>query len=213
MKRYIDRSLELCYMGYRGNEPTGEISRLLCECEELLCKIAKPRYIFKVYGKAECPLPLDSQALERHLEGCDRVILFAATLGNTIDAEIRSLSITDMTKATILDACANAFIERYGEECDAELSRLFEGSYLTWRYSPGYEGFDISNQKVLTELLDTNRKLGLSASRSLMLTPLKSVTAVIGVSKKPIPQKRRGCAVCDMRERCNFRKEGMHCGF
>lgn len=213
MKRYIDRSLELCYMGYRGNEPTGEISRLLCECEELLCKTAKPRYVFKVYDKADCPLDLSSEALKRHLEDCERVILFAATLGSGIDTMIRSLSITDMTKATLLDACANALIERYGEECDAEMSRLFEGSYLTWRYSPGYEGFDISNQKELTELLDTSRKIGLSASRSLMLTPQKSVTAVIGISDTAIPQKRRGCAVCDMRERCNFRKEGMHCGF
>lgn len=212
MDRYIDRSLELCYLGYKGTKPSDEIERILTQCEELLSNIAEPRYVFRAYDRDDCPIALDSNELKAHLDGCDRVLLFAATLGSPIDATIRKASVSDMTMATLLDACANAFIERYAEDCDRELSGIFEGSYLTWRYSPGYEGFDIACQKAITELLDTNRKIGLSVSRSLMLTPLKSVTAIIGVSDKPIPKKRIGCAICNMKDSCNFRKAGTHCG-
>ena len=40
-----------------------------------------------------------------------------------------------------------------------------------------------------------------------------SVTAIIGLSKNEISKGRRGCACCNMREVCQFRKRGDHCGF
>ena len=46
-----------------------------------------------------------------------------------------------------------------------------------------------------------------------LLIPAKSVTAIAGVSDAPIPQKKRGCAVCNLRETCQYRRNGEHCGF
>lgn len=44
-----------------------------------------------------------------------------------------------------------------------------------------------------------------------MLTPTKSVTAVIGLSKNPIPQRARGCQTCSMNKKCQFRQKGGRC--
>ena len=62
-------------------------------------------------------------------------------------------------------------------------------------------------------LLDASRKIGVTVTDRLILIPRKSVTAVIGISEKEIPQKRRGCSCCNMRKTCPYRKRGEHCGF
>ena len=49
-------------------------------------------------------------------------------------------------------------------------------------------------------------------TESLLLNPVKSVTAVIGLSDRPQMARIRGCAYCQMRERCTLRKGGKHCG-
>ena len=211
--RYIDRTLELCYLGYRGNEPTAEIARLIGECEELISQSAKPRHISKEFDIGACPLDISSERLKGHLTGCGSVILFASTLGAGIDALIRRLSVTDMTRAMICDACAGAYIERYCDEVSEELAEKYSPRYLTWRYAPGYEGFDISEQKKLIEALGAVNKIGLCANESFMLMPQKSITGIIGVSDGKIEKTRRGCAFCNMKDSCAFRKEGSHCGF
>lgn len=49
-------------------------------------------------------------------------------------------------------------------------------------------------------------------TESLLLNPVKSVTAVIGLSDRPQMARIRGCAYCRMRDRCALRKGGKHCG-
>ena len=63
------------------------------------------------------------------------------------------------------------------------------------------------------DLRDASRKIGVTVTDRLILIPRKSVTAVIGISEKEIPQKRRGCSCCNMRKTCPYRKRGEHCGF
>lgn len=210
--RYIDRELTLRYLGYRGNKPTEEIEGLISECEELVEAAAQPRYTQKIYDIADCPVDISSDRIKRHLAGCSRVLLFAATLGSDIDMLIRKLSVVDMTRAMICDACAGAYIERYSDEACEILEREQSPCSMTWRYSPGYEGFDISEQKKLIEALDTVRVLGLSANESFMLIPQKSITGIIGISSNKIEKNRGGCGFCNMKDSCIFRKEGSHCG-
>ena len=53
--------------------------------------------------------------------------------------------------------------------------------------------------------------LALTVSAGGLMIPSKSVTAVIGISRRPQPKKISGCAGCRMRETCNFRKAGKTC--
>ena len=84
--------------------------------------------------------------------------------------------------------------------------------HRTDRFSPGYGDLPLDLQPALCAALDAQRRLGLTVTDSLLLNPVKSVTAVIGLSPTPQPARIRGCGYCNFRENCQFRKEGTTCG-
>lgn len=218
----IDRKEALRYLSCHDEQNIGETaSAYLDECEKRLLEVITPKYLYKYFPLITengtpviegCPLPLEGRDIAAHLEGCTGVILMCGTIGSGADRLIRILQIEDMAKAVIADAFAGAAVEQTMNEAEKHIREEFAGKYFTWRYSPGYGDFPIDLQKSLLAVLDAPRKIGLCASDSKMLVPVKSVTAVIGVSDSPLPQKKRGCVTCNMRERCQFRKRGLHCG-
>ncbi len=209
--KYINRSEALRFMKY-GGEPTGEFLKLLETCEREVASAASPAFTYKVFETSEAQAFLEGKDVRCHLEGCDRVILLGATLGIGIDRYISRLQVTDITCAMIADAVASAFIEEYCKEVDALLSKEFEPSFLTWRFSPGYGDYPIEYQKEILRVIEAQKRIGLHLTDSFMLLPVKSVTAVIGVSKTPVKKEKQNCAVCNLRDTCTFRKEGEHCG-
>ena len=54
-----------------------------------------------------------SKSLGRNLRGCEKIVLFGATLGIGVDQLIRRKSLTDMADAVVLQACAAALLEEY----------------------------------------------------------------------------------------------------
>ena len=51
------------------------------------------------------------------------------------------------------------------------------------RVSPGYGDIPLSMQKEIFSALDCSRKIGLSLNASLLMTPTKSVTAIVGIGE------------------------------
>ncbi len=146
------------------------------------------------------------------LAQCHRAALLACTLGARFDLALTAVQARDMARAVILDACGSALVEQGCDEAEKELSARFPGRYLTDRFSPGYGDLPLELQRDICAALDTPRRLGLHVTESLLLNPVKSVTAVIGLSDRPQMARIRGCAYCQMRERCTLRKGGKHCG-
>jgi cobalamin-dependent methionine synthase I len=71
-------------------------------------------------------------------------------------------------------------MDRIGETLGGTLAA---DETLTPRFSPGYGDFPLSYQRVLIDLLDAPRVLGVSVTPSDLLVPVKSVTAVVGIRK------------------------------
>ena len=86
-----------------------------------------------------------------------------------------------------------------------------QGLFLTGRFSPGYGDWPISLQPLLAETLDTARQIGLYVTDTYLMTPRKSVTALLGVSDHPVRGELAGCGHCVLRARCNYRKRGITC--
>lgn len=214
---------EVCrYLRVRG-EPD---SRTLALIEECACRIqdaATPRHIWREFalppsqGASGVRLEgtdfvLEGQDIRRHLEGCGRCVLMAATLGAQVDRLIAAAQVTDMARAVVLDCCATAAIESYCDQVQRGLEReKAAGEEMTFRFSPGYGDLPLECQREFTRLLDTQRRIGLTASASQLLIPRKSVTAVIGFGRVA-KGARRGCESCGLYESCLFRKEGKSCG-
>ena len=75
-----------------------------------------------------------------------------------------------------------------------------------------YGDLPLELQNPLLDLLDAPRRVGLCASASHILTPRKSVTAILGAADGPIQPTVRSCLGCPARESCQYRKSGGHCG-
>ena len=118
-----------------------------------------------------------------------------------------------MAQAVVLDAMASTAIEQVCAQVDEIIAAQNPERFMTFRFSPGYGDYPISLQRDFLRLLDAPRKIGLSLSESCLLVPAKSVTAVAGLSASPVPRRKRGCAVCNLKMTCQYRRNGEHCGF
>lgn len=115
--------------------------------------------------------------------------------------------------AVAADAAASTLIEQLCDEIEGELRREYQarGLYITGRYSPGYGDCPLALQSVFAAYLDTGRKIGLTVGSSGLLLPRKSVTAILGISQKPVTGYRAGCAHCVLQKTCQYRKRGVSC--
>lgn len=120
-----------------------------------------------------------STALKKNLDGCGRAVIFAATVGISLDRIIARYSAISPTKAVIFDAIGSERIEAL---CDAFCEDISHGHReLKPRFSPGYGDLPIEVQRELFTLLDCPRKIGLTLNESMLMSPSKSVTAIIGI--------------------------------
>ena len=122
-------------------------------------------------------LTLTSASLAKALSGCERAVVFAATVGLELDHLLVKYNRLDAAKALFLQALG---AERVEALCDAFCAE-FEGAVP--RFSPGYGDLPLDTQRALFALLDCPRKLGLTLNESLLMSPTKSVTALVGITR------------------------------
>lgn len=213
----LDRSEILMYL----NTPSLDenLSAMLEDCVKKLCAAAQPRTVYRVLpvehtasGVLLGGLPLQGEDIALHLTGCKEAVLLAATLSAPVDALIRRASVTDMTLAVMYDAVAGAAVERVCNDLEAEIRTKYPYPYYTARFSAGYGDFPITQQGALVQMLDAPRKIGLTVTPAQTLLPMKSVTAVMGMSHEPVKDARRfccgnSCEECPYHETCPMRKE------
>ncbi len=208
----LSREEALRYMGGARAVPDERLNALIDDCEAQILGGARPAFLYKIIALPDERFT-EGKDIAAHLEGCDRAVLLCATLGAEIDKLIRVAQVSDMARAVVLDSLASAAVEQLCDKAEREIAERISGAYLTFRFSPGYGDYPIALQKRFLTELDAPRKIGLSANENHILIPSKSVTAIAGISDRPVEQKKRGCAVCSMRETCRYRKGGTHCGF
>jgi hypothetical protein len=167
-------------MGHAGAADE-RLEELVSSCLEELEGACEPRGLTLTLpcAAAESLVTIDnlnvnSASLAVCLKNCDGACLFAATLGAGVDRLISRQMKTDSARALCLQACAAAKIEEYCDSIEGKLPAHRP------RFSPGYGDFDIAHQTDILKILDAGR-IGLAETKTHMLTPLKSVTAVIGI--------------------------------
>ena len=210
----INRAQVLQYLGWRGSEIPPEVSAQLDGCMKELLSLAEPRMVWKLFQTDKLPEGLlvgnDIRAL---LAESPRCALLAATLGGALENAIRRAQVRDMTRALMLDCCGSSAIETVCDAAEAKiLGAIGSGYCLTDRFSPGYGDLPLTVQPCLLHAVDAARRIGLTLTPSGILTPRKSVTAIIGIAERPQPHRFKGCAYCSMFENCTYRKAGKSCG-
>ena len=179
----------LRYAGIRENsEEYGTvISELLKECENLLSykvcavKIEATEQSLLSSGFTGEELSI----LLNHFSDCAYIVFFAATVGAEIERLFAKYRILSPSRALLLSAIGT---ERVEALCDSFCEKLKvslgkDGLLLKERRSPGYKPFPLEMQRSFFSLLDCQRKIGISLGESLLMSPTKSVTAMIGAYK------------------------------
>lgn len=225
--RSVDRGEVLRYLGYAGQPITPELDARIDEVVARCLATCRPRGVRRVFDVAArgekdgapvislagASLELVGHSIAEHLDGAVAVGVLAVTVGMGVEAELRRLSLTDPLAQVIFDAAGTAAVERAADAAEAGVvaEAASRGLFCGARFSPGYGDLPLATQPVLLASLDAQRALGITLSRELLMSPTKSVTAVVGLFERPRGTAHASCAGCPCRDFCVLLRAGGTC--
>ena len=199
------------------------------EAEGLLFDAAEPAFTYKMLYAGQ--LAVRGASLAKHLDGCDRTVVMAVTLGHEIDRLISETQSSRIALGVVIDSGASVLAERTANmaeeliraelaEAQTRAKRTADAAasgaaddrstplFMTPRFSPGYGDSPLEMQEQLLEFLDAEKQLGITLSKGYMMSPSKSITAIIGLADHPVTGRLATCDECVLKDKCQFRKEG-----
>lgn len=184
---HIDKRTALIYAGCRTKDESTTVLLDMCieEAKEFKYDVCYCTADFCAEGSV-CSFgtfSAVSKDLAAHMDGCGKALVFAATVGIGIDRLIVKYSQISPSKALLFQALGTERIEAL---CDTFCSEFAKenGVLLTPRFSPGYGDLSIKEQKNIFTMLDCPKRIGLTLNESLLMSPSKSVTAIVGIKKE-----------------------------
>lgn len=174
------------YLGISGEYRNEEFEEVYEECLRKFSEIADCKAVFRksslTFGEGNTIIfdfcTMESKDLKKNLEGCRYVYVFAATTGLSTDRLLLKYRSISPLKAMTADCIASSAIECF---CDKLNEHIVRDKSSKPRFSLGYGDTSLSYQKELLDFLEAEKRLGISLNSSMMMTPVKSVTAFIGV--------------------------------
>ena len=203
----------LHFLGWRGTPVEPELMQTLRTlCRETAAAL-EPRAILRRFplrdgdfdGTGFHPRGRDARAL---LAPCREGVLLAATLGAGSERMLLREQARGASQALLLDAVLSAGIEAVCDGIEAQLRAecAAQGLFLTDRFSPGYGDMPLGQTREILDVLDAQKRIGLTVTATGLMMPRKSVTAVMGVSETPVERRPSGCEGCAARETCAMRR-------
>ena len=199
----------LRYAGVKGN--ISEINALLEECikeldGKLTYKVCYSEYPVKILSN-NIDLTfttVKSNDLVKNLKSCNSFILFAATVGLGVDRLIAKYNAISPTKALIFQAIGAERIESLCDLFNNDVKK--EHKAVRPRFSAGYGDLSIEIQKDIFTTLNCSKNIGVTLNESLLMSPSKSVTAIIGIANDSDCADENCCFSCKKTD-CEFRRE------
>lgn len=205
-------------MGYGAMRPDAEVEQMICTLFRRVEQLANPSCAFAIY-----PATIDSSALlvdsgdisgqvtlntdatiAGLMSGIDRVAIFTATAGVDFEQFQQELKTGgDILENFIVDTIGSCIAERAGDVAERHLEAIISPSQHTHRFSPGYCGWHLSEQRKVFSMLDP-APCGITLSEVCLMSPIKSISGFIGIGTT-VNQKQYGCQFCEL-ETCYKRK-------
>jgi hypothetical protein len=147
-----------------------------------------------------------SKKITSQLKRSEGGIIFICTAGPGLDVKCRELMAAgEFMEGYILDVLGSVTVECAINTIQDKLATELEahGIKITNRYSPGYCGWALSEQRKLFALFPDGH-CGIRLSDSFLMEPIKSVSGVIGFGTK-VNQHVYDCQLCEL-ENCYYRE-------
>jgi hypothetical protein len=141
--------------------------------------------------------------IAKNLKDAEFLAFFIVTAGIEFDLwSDASFKDDNMLLGYVIDCAGSELAEELAGKVEKKLIRLSNenlpdgGSFfISNRYSPGYCGWDVIEQKKLFSFFPENF-CGIKLTDSALMIPVKSVSGVIGLGKK-INKAEYQCSICD----------------
>lgn len=140
------------------------------------------------------------------LKKSDSLAVFLSTAGAEIGIRTRkAMSEGDPLTGYIYDMIGSMVADAASDRIESELGRIIvsAGKKITNRYSPGYCGWNVSEQHKLFRLVPDNF-CGITLTDSALMNPIKSISAIIGIGEG-VRYNPYTCRLCDMKN-CLYRE-------
>ncbi len=208
----------LRFQGYqRGRDvPTAQVLALFDEALALGRELIAPRAVVAwhpvtaqagdtlVTPRARLAIP----DIGRHWGRVTRVAAVIVTIGDALERRVRALwEARELPLAMMLDSVGSGAVESLAEYVNDLLCQegLPEGVKVTNRISPGYAGWDVSDQPLLFRLCPGER-IGVTLTPACFMLPEKSISLLVGAGPEArVDHYFSQCARCWMAG-CAYRR-------
>ena len=199
-------------MGYGNAVPDADVQAETERMIQRVQKILRPRFCFFI-TKATLDTSNDTlttctatmqigKIISRQLRGSSAFVFFVATAGMEFEELQEQLKAEgDMVSIFIADAMGSVIAEKAADCMELALQQTLASSGLkhTNRFSPGYCGWHVSQQHLLFSHFPTPEPSGITLSDSSLMTPIKSVSGVIGIGTD-VRYLDYTCGLCDYKD-------------
>ena len=177
------------YAGQK-TQPSVALQTLLNECLSEVLPLLAYRVCYLTGTTAQIIRALGNcytgELIKNRLSQAEYAVVFGATVGIEIDRLIVRYGDISPAKALLLQAVGAERIESvcnaFCEDLNGEYAN--KGLKASARFSAGYGDFPLSAQKRIFQLLTPEKKIGLTLNESLLMSPTKSVTAIVPILRK-----------------------------
>lgn len=206
----------LARLGYRDRLPTAAIRQqvefIVKEADTYISPIAFYEFI-GISGVSSQSVTLDgskslnSEKVSNVLSNCERVAVFAVTIGSRLEQKIATCTEAGETfEAFTLDAYGSAAAEVLADHLSQHVKNIVQvdGKKTTDRYSPGYCDWSLDEQDTIFGVLKCD-EMTIKLNNSKMMIPRKSISGIIGVTDAG-NRIVSPCPRCELKDTCPHRR-------
>jgi len=192
----------LGYTKERG--PTARFLDTYKEMKNEAMAVIKPQALFELFNIKTLP-PRDI------FNGAREVAFSVLTIGQGLEQKVSKLgSQGKLERSVILDAIGSNAAEEVANCVNSKINEMaLERKYsYSNRFSPGYCTWDLHDQSLIFERIQTDR-INVSLTKSYMMIPRKSISFGVNIGLKEELDMNLGIRTCESCEKlkCKFKKK------
>jgi Vitamin B12 dependent methionine synthase, activation domain len=224
----IDRDEVLRFQGYKAglDVPSAEVMTLFEAALALGDRLSVPRVVYRAFSAetmasairvapdrgvslSRAVRPFRIPEIDRLWGRIEHVGVALCTIGDGLERRVAELfDARELPLAVMLDSVGSAAVESLAEYANDWLCQqgIPLGLKVTNRISPGYAGWDVTDQRALFALCPGAAAAGITLNDACFMRPLKSISFLVGIgSEARVDHYFTQCRRCWMRD-CAYRR-------
>jgi hypothetical protein len=213
----VDPDEVLRFQGYKAgiDIPPADVLALFDEALALGRTLMRPRAVLRRFAVARDGdrlvadgVTLTIPRIAERWGAVDEIVAGVCTIGDELESRVSALwDERELPLSMMLDSVGSGAVESLAEYVNDLLCQegIARGTKVTNRVSPGYGGWDVTEQRLLWQLCPGD-PIGVRLNEACFMTPTKTITILAGAGPAArVDDYFSQCARCWMRD-CAYRR-------